>query len=130
LNGDAFGFLDPIYSSGVFLALKTGELAADAINAAFDQNDLSAPRLSNWGNTLIDGYNAIRKLVYAFYTRGFSFGQFMRRHPEFKKNLVDLLIGDVFRPEVNNVFGPMGQMIPLPEPITVNEPRGTVTTSS
>ena len=29
--GDAFGFLDPLYSSGVLLALKSGELAADAI---------------------------------------------------------------------------------------------------
>jgi flavin-dependent dehydrogenase len=127
LVGDAFGFLDPIYSSGVFLALKMGELAADAINEAFDKNDLSALRLSNWGGTLVDGYNAIRKLVYAFYTRGFSFGQFMRRHPHFKKNLVDLLIGDVFRPEVNEVFKTMGQEIPLPEPIAINQPAASAT---
>jgi NADP-dependent aldehyde dehydrogenase len=31
LVGDAFGFLDPLYSSGVLLALKSGDLAADAI---------------------------------------------------------------------------------------------------
>ena len=31
LVGDAFGFLDPLYSSGVLLALKSGQLAADAI---------------------------------------------------------------------------------------------------
>ena len=31
LVGDAFGFLDPLYSSGVLLALKSGEMAADAI---------------------------------------------------------------------------------------------------
>src|SRR5258707_1323968 len=31
LVGDAWGFLDPLYSSGVLLALKSGELAADAI---------------------------------------------------------------------------------------------------
>ncbi|HEX6283589.1 MAG TPA: NAD(P)/FAD-dependent oxidoreductase, partial [Pyrinomonadaceae bacterium] len=30
--GDAYGFLDPIYSSGVLLALKMAELAADAIH--------------------------------------------------------------------------------------------------
>jgi flavin-dependent dehydrogenase len=119
LIGDAFGFLDPIYSSGVFMALKTAELAADSINSAFATGDFSPLRLANWGSTLIDGYNAIRKLVYAFYTRGFSFGQFMRKHPEFKKNLVDLLIGDVFRPEVNEIFRPMGQMIELPEPIAL-----------
>ena len=31
LVGDALGFLDPLYSSGVLLALKSGALAADAI---------------------------------------------------------------------------------------------------
>jgi flavin-dependent dehydrogenase len=122
LIGDAFGFLDPIYSSGVFMALKTAELAADSINSAFATGDFSPLHLANWGSTLIDGYNAIRKLVYAFYTRGFSFGQFMRKHPEFKKNLVDLLIGDVFRPEVNDIFRPMAQMIELPEPIGLSVP--------
>jgi flavin-dependent dehydrogenase len=33
LIGDAFGFLDPLYSSGVLLALRSGEMAADAIVA-------------------------------------------------------------------------------------------------
>src|SRR6185503_2390857 len=32
LIGDAYGFLDPIYSSGVLLALKMAELAADSIH--------------------------------------------------------------------------------------------------
>src|SRR6185369_1087434 len=32
--GDAYGFLDPIYSSGVLMALKMAELAADAIHDA------------------------------------------------------------------------------------------------
>src|SRR5258708_760054 len=39
LIGDAYGFLDPIYSSGVLLALKMAELAADAIHDAFNKND-------------------------------------------------------------------------------------------
>ena len=33
LVGDAFAFLDPLFSTGVFLALKGGEMAADAIHA-------------------------------------------------------------------------------------------------
>ena len=41
LVGDAFGFIDPVYSSGVFLALKSGELAADAIVDGLRNNDLS-----------------------------------------------------------------------------------------
>ncbi|HXE55310.1 MAG TPA: NAD(P)/FAD-dependent oxidoreductase, partial [Tepidisphaeraceae bacterium] len=122
LVGDAFGFLDPIYSSGVFLALKSGEWAAKSINEAFEKNDFSAARLGKWGPLLSDGMHAMRKLVYAFYTRGFSFGQFMRKHPELKRNLVELLIGDVFRPEVNRIFDTMGQEIPLPDPQPLEQP--------
>src|SRR6516162_2234119 len=39
LVGDAFGFLDPLYSSGVLLALKSGEMAADAICDGLAIND-------------------------------------------------------------------------------------------
>jgi flavin-dependent dehydrogenase len=35
--GDAAGFIDPVFSSGVFVALLSGELAADAINLVLDQ---------------------------------------------------------------------------------------------
>ena len=37
LVGDAFSFLDPVFSSGVFLALKSGEMAADAIHRGLEQ---------------------------------------------------------------------------------------------
>lgn len=37
LIGDAAGFIDPIFSTGVFLAIHTGEQAADAVNAILDQ---------------------------------------------------------------------------------------------
>ena len=122
LVGDAFGFLDPIYSSGVFLALKSGEMAADCINEAFEKNDFSGAQLGKWGPMLADGMHAMRKLVYAFYTDGFSFGQFMRKHPHLKANLVELLVGDVFRPEVNRIFDTMQQEIPLPDPEPLEQP--------
>jgi flavin-dependent dehydrogenase len=120
LVGDAFAFLDPIYSSGVFLALKSGELAADCIHEALSAGDCSGRRLGRWGRDFYDGMQSIRRLVYAFYTRGFSFGQFNRSHPEFKQNLVQLLIGDVFRPEVNAIFDVMGRWCSLPEPLTLD----------
>src|SRR5207248_7987106 len=39
LAGDSFGILDPVFSSGVMLALKSGVLAADAIHAAYEAQD-------------------------------------------------------------------------------------------
>ncbi len=122
LIGDAFGFLDPMYSSGVFLALKSAEMAADCVIEAFQKNDFSAPQLSKWGQPLSDGMQSLRKLVYAFYTKDFSFGRFTREHPHTKKNLVDLLIGNVFRPHINDIFDPMSQSVPLPDSIPLESP--------
>jgi flavin-dependent dehydrogenase len=123
LIGDAFGFLDPMYSSGVFLALKSGEMAADAINEGLEKNDVSAAQLSKWGGAIADGMTSIRKLVYAFYTPGFSFGRFIRENMHFKKNLVDLLIGNVFYDGVDDIFDVMGKTVPLPEGIPLEKPR-------
>ena len=40
----------------------------------------------------------------------------MRQYPQFKRNLVELLIGDVFRPEVNAIFDTMRETVDLPDP--------------
>jgi len=124
LAGDALGFIDPVYSSGVFLALKSGELIADAINDAFESQDFSVSSLSQWYPGYRSGLENFRKLVYAFYAPGFSFGTFLRQYPQFKMNLVDILIGDVFKPEVEEMFTVMQQI--LPELATPDETEVTM----
>ena len=115
LVGDALGFLDPIYSSGVFLAMKSGEWAADAIEQALGRNDCSEKSLGHWTPKFFKGMDSLRKLVYAFYTPEFSFGSFIRQHPEQKKNLVSLLVGDVFRDGVDEIFDLMDPMVQPPK---------------
>src|SRR5207248_2749124 len=61
LIGDAFGFLDPLYSSGVLLALKSGELAADAIADGLAKGDVSATQLGRWGDTFNKGVDRMRR---------------------------------------------------------------------
>ncbi|HEY2827079.1 MAG TPA: NAD(P)/FAD-dependent oxidoreductase [Pirellulales bacterium] len=95
LCGDAFGFLDPLYSSGVLLALKSASLAADAIAEGLKQGDTSAAQLGRWEADFTRGMDRMRRLVCEFYD-GFSFGQFVRRHPHLKGHLTDLLIGDLW----------------------------------
>ncbi len=48
LVGDASGFIDPIYSSGVYFAMKTAELAADAVISGLQSGDTSGEKLGNW----------------------------------------------------------------------------------
>jgi flavin-dependent dehydrogenase len=109
LVGDAFGFLDPLYSSGVLLALKSGSLATDAVVEGLQKGDTSAAQLGKWGPGFIQGMERMRRLVVEYYN-GFSFGQFVRSHPHFKGHLTDLLIGDLFKDDVDEVFPPMDAM--------------------
>ena len=117
LIGDAYGFLDPIYSSGVLLALKMAELAADAIHDAFRRDDFSAARLGQFQTKLDRGIESMRKLVYAFYNEGFSFSQFLKKNPDHRVNIINLLIGDVFREGVDEVYGPMAEFAEIPPPL-------------
>jgi flavin-dependent dehydrogenase len=79
LAGDAFAFLDPVFSSGVMLALKTGHLAAEAIHTGLVEGDLSPARFAEYGATVRQGVENMRKLVYAFYDPKFSFREVIKR---------------------------------------------------
>ncbi len=111
LIGDAFGFLDPLYSSGVLLALRSGEMAADAIVEAFQKSDFSAAQLGKWGPKFNAGVDRMRRLVCEYYD-GFSFGNFVRNFPELKGKVTDLLIGDLFTDKVDVVWKPMESLYP------------------
>ena len=120
LVGDAFGFLDPVYSTGLFLALKSGEMAADVIIEAFDKNDFSEAQLGSFGPAFVKGMEAFRKLVYAFYTKEFSFARFLSEYPEHQGGIVDILSGDVFRKDVTHIFPAMAEMCPFPPEVPLN----------
>ena len=112
LCGDAFGFVDPVYSSGVYLALKGGEIVADTVHEALESKDFSGAKLGAWHDGYVEGLDNFKKLVYAFYTPGFSFGNFMREHPQYRSNLIDILVGAVFKPGVSDIFKAMGDVMP------------------
>ena len=109
--GDAWGFLDPLYSSGVLLALKSGELAADAIVEGLESGNTSSEQLGKWGPEFNSGVDRMRRLVCEYYD-GFSFGQFVRRNPDLQGTITDLLIGDLFTDRVDKVWQPMEALYP------------------
>src|SRR6187549_717887 len=111
LVGDAWGFLDPLYSSGVLLALKSGELAADAIVEGLAKGDTSGAQLGKWGPAFNEGVDRMRRLVCEYYD-GFSFGHMIKQYPEMRGTVTDLLIGDLFTDRVDKVWPPMEEMYP------------------
>ncbi|MCA9134414.1 MAG: tryptophan 7-halogenase [Planctomycetales bacterium] len=104
LIGDAFGFIDPIYSSGVYFAMVMGERAADAVIEGLATDNLSAAQMGSWCEDFKSGSKWILKLVETFYTKEFSFGGFMRDNPQFRGNLTDLLIGRIFHDGAGELF--------------------------
>ncbi len=111
LVGDAWGFLDPLYSSGVLLALRSGEMAADAIVEGLAEGNTSAAQLGGWGPAFNQGVDRMRRLVCEYYD-GFSFGAFVRRYPDLRGTVTDLLIGDLFTDRVDRVWAPMESLYP------------------
>jgi len=116
LTGDAFAFLDPVFSSGVFLALRSGEMAAEAAHAALDANDVSAERFTEYGEQLCYGMESMRKLVYAFYDREFHFRVLVDAYPHLRTDVTDCLMGNLFRDfsEMFRAVGEFASNIPAP----------------
>ena len=112
LIGDAFGFIDPVYSSGILLAFASGEFAADAILEGFEKNDFSAKQLGNWNDLFVAGLAHFKRLIYGFYAPDFSFGAFFKKYPECRNQMTDILMGDVFKPELETLFEKMGSVVP------------------
>ena len=123
LIGDAAGFIDPIYSSGVYLALKSAVMASECITEGLHRNDVSGETLGRWTGHYEEGVNWIRKLVRTFYTNEFSFAKFIKSHPEHAANLTNLLIGRVFEGTPGKMFDDLDPWLekikagePVPEP--------------
>lgn len=104
LVGDAWGFIDPVYSSGVYFALQSAALAADCVIEGLNTGDTSAEQLGKWGPEFKQATTSVRKLVHAFYSGEFRVGKFVMEHPEHQGNLTDLLIGRIFKPGVADMF--------------------------
>jgi len=121
LAGDAFGFLDPVFSSGVFLALRSGVLVGDAVHAALADQDVSAARFTDYSRQLRTEIEAMRRLVYAFYDNDFSFGKLLKRRPELQPDVTDCLIGHLSR-DFERMFQGMAEIVDLPENLPYGEP--------
>jgi len=121
LIGDAFAFLDPVFSSGVFLALRSGELAADAVDAALTAGDFSASQFSDYGAQMRKGIEAMRRLVYSFYDHEFSFRVFLNHFPDLHGDLTDCLMGNLFR-DFTQLFEAVAKFAGVPEPLAHGTP--------
>ena len=121
LAGDAFCFLDPVFSSGLMLALKSGVMAGDAVHEALTARDFSPARFADYGASLRQGIENMRKLVYAFYNPSFSFKDVVMKHPEAGGDITDCLSGDVNK-DLSRLWSWIREFCPIPDELPLGAP--------
>ena len=121
LVGDAMAFLDPVFSSGVYLALKSGMTAADTIHEALLAGDVSAARFVPYAERMCREIEAMRKLVYVFYHQSFSFGKLIRANPDIRGDLTDCLIGNLEK-DFQQLFQAVEEQAAIPAPLPHGRP--------
>jgi flavin-dependent dehydrogenase len=71
LVGDAGAFLDPIFSTGVLLAMQSGIEAAAVVSEGLRKGDLSARRFAAYERRLVRRYHHFRRFATGFYDPSF-----------------------------------------------------------
>jgi flavin-dependent dehydrogenase len=97
LLGDAFAFVDPIFSSGVWLAMHSGELGAEAVDAVL-RNSQKAPQiLKEFERTMVRGPKEFSWFIYRSSNPALR-DMFMAPTDKFRMRagLLSLLAGDIF----------------------------------
>ena len=71
LAGDSAGFIDPVFSSGVFLAVLAGEQAADALHAVLDDPSKRRRLFARYDRSLNKAMDVYLRFVNAWYSKEF-----------------------------------------------------------
>jgi 2-polyprenyl-6-methoxyphenol hydroxylase-like FAD-dependent oxidoreductase len=70
--GDAIAFLDPIFSSGVYLATQSAELSSAEILRAFRENRFAARRFRAYQKAIRRGMQPFQRFIRHFYDPSFT----------------------------------------------------------
>jgi len=94
--GDAAAFMDPIFSAGVYVAMYSGKLAAEAVLGALAAGDDGRRRLAAYEKRLWRAMKCYWEMVEGFYTKPFM-ELFLEPRPKFKlpDAIVALLAGEL-----------------------------------
>jgi flavin-dependent dehydrogenase len=95
LIGDAARFVDPIFSSGVSVALNSARLACADIVDAFHANDFGHARFSRFESTLRRAVNSWYEFITIYYRLNVLFTAFVQ-DPRYRLDVLKMLQGDVY----------------------------------
>ena len=97
--GDAYAFIDPVFSTGVFLAMNSAFRAADTVASVLERPRRAARALASYDAYVRRGLDRFSWFIYRM-NRPALRDLFMnpRNYLRMKEAVLSLLSGDVFRP--------------------------------
>lgn len=97
LVGDAYAFIDPVFSSGVYLAMQSATFAADAVDGALRDPKRAASHLKTYEKRVRKGLKTFSWFIYRFTSPAMQ-ALFMKPSNRFglKAAVTSVLAGDVY----------------------------------
>jgi flavin-dependent dehydrogenase len=98
--GDAACFLDPVFSSGVSLAMLGAEAAVERLLPALaDDREADPSLMASWSEHMRTAYDSFEQLIRRFYHTRMVSHLFFAAEPDpaLRRGLISVLAGDVWR---------------------------------
>ncbi len=98
LVGDAYAFIDPVFSSGVYLAMNSASMGAEVVDACLRDGRLVVPLLEQFERRVRRGLRILSWFIYRFTTPALR-NLFLapRDFLRMEQAVLSVLAGDVFR---------------------------------
>jgi flavin-dependent dehydrogenase len=98
LVGDAFAFVDPVFSTGVFFAMNGATFAADAVDAHLRDPRTAAPAFQRFEDAVKGGIRTVSWFIFRFTSPPLQ-SLFMAPREGFRirRAIISMLAGDIFR---------------------------------
>jgi 1H-pyrrole-2-carbonyl-[peptidyl-carrier protein] chlorinase len=110
LVGDAARFVDPIFSTGVSIALNSSRFASKDIIAAAEAGDYSEARFKTYETTIRRGTKNWHDFITVYYRLNVLFTAFVQ-DPRYRLDVLKLLQGDVYDEDQPAVLAKMKSMV-------------------
>jgi FADH2 O2-dependent halogenase len=110
LIGDAARFVDPIFSTGVSIALNSARFASRDIIGALERGDFSSQAFSTYETTIGRGTRNWHEFISLYYRLNVLFTAFIN-DPRYRLDVLKLLQGDVYDEDAPPVLTKMRNIV-------------------
>jgi flavin-dependent dehydrogenase len=110
LIGDAARFVDPIFSTGVSIALNSSRFASADVVAGLESGDLSRSAFATYETTIRRGTKNWYNFISVYYRLNVLFTAFVN-DPRYRLDVLKLLQGDVYEEQEPSVLARMREIV-------------------